>query len=664
MRPTVLVALLLTVTLALPACAQVNDKAIADVKAGKLTEAKASWWGFDATDATACLQAAINSGVPKLTVDNTGKPWIVEPIELASNQEITFEKGVEVVAKKGAFLGTSDSLFRAVNKENIVLRGYGATWRMHRDDYANPPYKKAEWRHSLQLKSCTNVQVLGLHLLESGGDGVYLGTGKQWVTNKDILLKDLICDRQYRQGISVITAENLTIENVIMRDTGGTAPQAGIDFEPNSSEERLVNVVMRNCVSEGNVGWGYVLYLPNLKASSAPVSIRLENCKATNNVGAFCLVTGNTAEAAVKGSMAITDCTFENNKTQGIQLIDVPSTGIRTEFTNCTISENNLGSPLSSTIMLATRQGADQDLGGATFRDCVVRDSLKRVPMGFVDMVGGLKVVDVTGNLIIEQDGQRKDVKLTPEVLREWMPVLSLKSFPKYDMTNKTLVPVTPGADSAKFGMPRLNLRDVARGVLYASAGDTVKLTMRQYQVGRYAVKPAPVVITGPDGKEVHKASLPETSGQDATIEFTPPATGIYRITATADPNQARFMASSHPINLTAEKEPVHFISSVGEVFLYVPAGTTEFGVRVNGEGFAEGVKATLCDPTGKVVEEKDNIAQACVLSATLAQPSTGEIWSLKLAKPSAVTMEDFDVTPLGVPPFLAPSKEAMLKPQ
>ena len=59
-----------------------------------------------------------------------------------------------------------------------------------------------------------------------------------------------------------------------------------------------------------------------------------------------------------------------------------------------------------------------------------------------------------------------------------------------------------------------------------------------------------------------------------------------------------------------------------------------------------------------------DNLAQVYVLSATLAQPSTGEIWSLKLAKPSAVAMEDFHVTPLGVPPFLAPSKEAMLKPQ
>jgi hypothetical protein len=53
-----------------PAFGQVNQQqAIDDVRAGKLKVAHASWWGFDSVDATAALQAAINSGVPKLVVD-------------------------------------------------------------------------------------------------------------------------------------------------------------------------------------------------------------------------------------------------------------------------------------------------------------------------------------------------------------------------------------------------------------------------------------------------------------------------------------------------------------------------------------------------------------------------------------------------------------------
>lgn len=656
---------LLIVLLALPACAQVNQKALDDVKAGRVTEAKASWWGFDATDATACLQAAINSGVPKLIVDNVGQPWIVTPIELVSNQEITFEPGVKVVAKKGAFLGTNDSLFSAVNKENIILRGYGARWEMHREDYANPPYRKGEWRHSLQIKSSSNIQVLGLHLWESGGDGVYLGTARQWVTNKDILLKDLVCDRQYRQGISVITAENLTIENVVMRDTGGTAPEAGIDFEPNHPEERLVNCVMRNCVAERNASYGFVLYLPPLSAATVPVSLKFENCRATGNGGgSFGLITDNTADEAVTGTMELTNCTFETSRGPGFLVTNNPPTGIKIKVTDCTISECNTGSPAAGPIVLGNRQGADQDTGGLEFRNVVVRDSLPRAPMTFLDMVGGLKVSDVTGNLLLEKDGKQEDVKLTPDVLKQWMPVLALKSYPKFDMSKATFAPLTPQADPAKFAAPGLALRKTANAVLYAKAGDAVQVTVRQGQVGRYGGKPMPVVITGPDGKEVHKTSTPEGFNQDTAIQFTAPATGLYRLQAVPDPNQMQFTASSHPLNFTAQGEAIHFIASVGQVFLYVPKGVTEFGVRVYGEGLGEGVKAALCDPTGKVIEEKDNIAQTSVLSATLAQPATGEIWSLKLARPSGMAMEDYYLVPLGVPPLLAPSKEAILAPQ
>ena len=136
------------------AWAAVNQDTLDRVAAGELTEAKASWWGFDPEDATDVLQAAIDSGVARLTVDHVGQPWVVRPLRLASNQEILFEKGVEVVAKRGEFKGGSDCLFTASNKQNIALIGYGATFRMHRSDYDNPElYKKAEWRHSLNRAS-------------------------------------------------------------------------------------------------------------------------------------------------------------------------------------------------------------------------------------------------------------------------------------------------------------------------------------------------------------------------------------------------------------------------------------------------------------------------------------------------------------------------------
>ena len=61
------------------------DKELAEVKTGTRIEAKASWWGFNKEDSTHALQAAINSGVKKLIVDNTGSDWIVEPISLVND---------------------------------------------------------------------------------------------------------------------------------------------------------------------------------------------------------------------------------------------------------------------------------------------------------------------------------------------------------------------------------------------------------------------------------------------------------------------------------------------------------------------------------------------------------------------------------------------------
>ncbi|MEI6500569.1 MAG: right-handed parallel beta-helix repeat-containing protein, partial [Armatimonadota bacterium] len=434
MRTTISALLAIIVALAAwPAVAQVDQQALADVASGKLTVAKASWWGFDATDATQCLQAAIDSKVPKLIVDKLPTPWIVLPLTLVSNQEIEFEKGVEVLAKRGAYVSGNDSLITGSLVENVTLRGYGATLRMWRDDYDKEPYKHAEWRHVINLHSCSNLKILGLVLTESGGDGIYLGTGKEGVTNKDIVIKDVVCDKNYRQGISVITAENLLIENTVLSNTNGTAPRAGIDFEPNGPTERVVNCVMRNCEAYGNAGCGYVAYIPTLNATSAPVGLRLENCKAYDNVGPPAVfMTGNTPAAAVTGKLELVNCEFRGAKTAGLTIMGNPPTGLRVLVDRCSLLDNASEAPTLSPIMLEAGNGATEDMGGIKFVDCLIRDALGRKPMSFTDNTGNLRVVDVTGNLLLEKEGQKTPVAITDKLLAEWMPVLKLKRIARF----------------------------------------------------------------------------------------------------------------------------------------------------------------------------------------------------------------------------------------
>ncbi len=257
---------------------------IRKVQSGELREARADWWGFDPVDATASLQAALDSGVPRLVVPNMGTPWIVHPIHLRSNQEIEFEDGVVVEAIKDGFHGRKDSLFNGLNVSNVVLRGSNVVWRMHKRDYQDPDrYQRAEWRHTLNLLSCFNIQAIGLTLRSSGGDGVYVGSAHRPINFcKDIVIRDCTIEEQHRQGISVISVRGLRIENCIIRDTAGTPPQAGIDFEPNARNQWLQDIVVRNSRFENNKGGAVILFaFPG--ADSHPISFRFENCVAVSN---------------------------------------------------------------------------------------------------------------------------------------------------------------------------------------------------------------------------------------------------------------------------------------------------------------------------------------------------------------------------------------------
>ena len=307
----------------------------------------ASSFGFDPADSTEILQKALDSGARKIVIDRQPSPWITRPLFGRSNCEIVFERGVEVVAKKGEYLGKNDSLLAFRSAENVKISGYGATLRMHRADYAAAPYQKAEWRMNIKLLSCRNVTVEGLTLLESGGDGVYVGVDGKNGPCRDIVLKDLVCGRHYRQGISVISARNLLIERCVLSNTGGTAPSAGIDFEPNHAREELSGIVMKDCVVTGNKGVGIEFYLGQLDASSKPISAQIVNCRTSGNRSGFWLSNGRaTKTACVRGEISCENCTFENERGSAIQVKGRPKGSVVVSFDNCHFSDDQKISPL------------------------------------------------------------------------------------------------------------------------------------------------------------------------------------------------------------------------------------------------------------------------------------------------------------------------------
>ncbi len=636
-----------------------NPWAIEQVKAGKLRAAYAHFWGFDPDDATAALRSAIASGAPTVVVGDTGAPWVADKIDLASDQEVVFERGVVVRAKRGAFTGKGDCLFTAARRKNVALTGRGARIEMRRQDYVQPPYEKAEWRHALSILSCADVRVTGLTLADSGGDGIYLGVAAKGVTNSNVRIEDVVCERNHRQGISVISAENLLIERCILRETGGTAPMAGIDFEPNHPTEKLAACVMRECTVEHNRGVGFDFCLNNLRAASALVSIRLERCRSLGNREGVRIGTRN--DDPVAGIIEFTDCAIENPDGAGIAIHGKPAAGCAIRFERCTLRDAAVKDPALAPILLASGAGDRADAGGIAFVDCVVRDPLDRLPLVWRDFGAGVRLVDVTGTLAVEHEAVRTAFTLDKKLIDAWFPSQAFKIFAPFESEGARFAPAFPDARPETFSPPRVRQRERAEFLLWANATDRPSFTAVLRPVGQGPAAAAPLRVFSPSGKEILRAAV--AAGSAATHVFTAEETGAYRIAAEPGSATLEIGAATHRVCLYSPNGFFHLLGAAGELFFQVPAGMHELGVKVSGGNDAERVRAALRNASGAVIQERDSIAQThqFVIARAAAAAAGAEIWSLHLGKPSQGVLEDFFVELEGVAPVLAGAREALL---
>jgi len=398
---------------------QPNPQAVREVLSGKRMAANAAWWGFNAEDSTATLQAALDSQAKTVIIPFVGEPWIVRPLKLRSNQEVLFEPGVLVLAKKGEFLGAGDSLFTAEDISNLVLRGYGATLRMRKRDYEHPPYKKAEWRMGIAIRGCKNVLIEGLRSESSGGDGFYVDGGGSRLWSEDIVIRHCVSHDNYRQGISVISAVNLLVDDCVFSNTSGTAPESGIDIEPDSPDQKLVNCVIRNSLFENNRGNQMSVYLRQFSKQTAPVSIRFENCLARmtpsstiglggQSNGYAAMAIGAVKDDGPQGLIEFRNCTSENSCKEGVRIYDKSARNALVRFVNCSWADAWMAgagdhSALQVPVLVQLRRPAlTQDYGGIDFVNCHVYDTVNRPAVAADVQKGTYSVRDLRGKIAVK----------------------------------------------------------------------------------------------------------------------------------------------------------------------------------------------------------------------------------------------------------------------
>ncbi len=651
-----------------------SPELVKEVMEGKRDVARASWWGFSPDDSTEFLQAAINSQVKTLIIDKQKSEWIVRPLSCVSNQEIILEEGTVVFAKKGEFKGAGDSLFSISLCENVVIRGEkqdggkSAVLRMRKADYHTDAYVQAEWRHGLNVKSSNNILIQDLTIEFTGGDGIYLGVSKKGVPCRNVVIRRVDCNENNRQGISVISAENLLIEDSVLRNTNGTAPEAGIDFEPNGDTEVLKNCVMRNCVCERNAGDGYEFYLPNLTERSEDFSFVIENCVSKNNRrNGFNFMTGSKPDSSLKsahGSLVLKN--FLSEKDGGGLIFR----GVMNNFHQVDVKNVKVTDPCaeakqkSPAIRFLAAADENEPLGGISFQNVTLR-----LPEGVPAMnqtansgfANGM--VNVKGKIkAVHADGTVEKIVVNDAWLAKYFPIKNTKKLPVLPLDLATLKQLAPQETTEQTDtlsdVPAVRLRNQMEIYCYVKKGQKPAFAIRYFQVGRQEISDMPLTWTSPSGKTVKAGPL--TPGQTVAIEL-PPAeeTGVYVLSAAKNsPHAFQLMKSNLPFAYRAQH--LKLIGSTSTFYFYVPKGTEMFGVRINGED-VEKVKIEILNPAGKVCCLKDDIGGSEFFYPEEKDAKAGGIWTIRTGKPTNGVFEDFNISLQNIMPLLTTAPEMIL---
>lgn len=195
-------------------------------------------------DYTAQVQAALNQSNNNIIFP--AFPILINDggITFKSNQNILFETGAQIWLKASAL--QSYKMLYLLSLTNVT--------------FINPVVKGDADTHTgtggeagqgIDIKGCSNIIIIAPNITKCWGDGIYVSGGS---TNVTIADAHLTYNR--RDNMSVISANGFYLIRPYLGFANGTAPECGLDFEPNAAADNLLNIHVVSPVTESNLGKG------------------------------------------------------------------------------------------------------------------------------------------------------------------------------------------------------------------------------------------------------------------------------------------------------------------------------------------------------------------------------------------------------------------------
>jgi hypothetical protein len=302
--------------------------------------------GFGGDD-TNLLQSALNTTAANgQALRIPAGAYNINPISFPANSQVLLDAGVTVQANPG--YGPNDKML-TIKSQNVAITGAGATtviFKMRKSEYAAEHASDgSEYRHCLDLEGASNITISGISCNQSGGDGLYIGASAQGQPSQNVTVADCIFDQNFRQGWSLISGQHIFVHRSYFTNTSGTAPESGIDVEPNKPANSVSDVHIEDSFTTGNAGSGMSFAFWLMDGSSQNVDVTVLRHHSTSNQLSGYDANNNDVTPNVQGKVLVQDSFSDSNGSYGVLGHWFQADGPTLVFQNLTITNPHQNGP-------------------------------------------------------------------------------------------------------------------------------------------------------------------------------------------------------------------------------------------------------------------------------------------------------------------------------
>jgi len=225
-----------------------------------------------------------------------------------------------------------------------------------------------EQGHGINIRGATGkILVVDAQTYNCWGDGMYIGAATQtWC--EDVHIVRHKADGCRRQGMSIISAKRLIVDQPQWKNTAGANPQKGCDIEPNNNDDFLEFIRINEPYTENCFFGGIGITLVNFGgATTKLIDIQITGHHDVGSGAAPFRVNGLDPAASIYGSIRVVKPTYHSLVGNAFRSVDWGNGGVELLIDQPTIIGPSTGvSQINNSLFVFNSEIAAYEQGGVT----------------------------------------------------------------------------------------------------------------------------------------------------------------------------------------------------------------------------------------------------------------------------------------------------------